>query len=155
MGTILTGYGDAGYDHEGYAAQVLDDGSITGTHSDETAPRMIGYVVAACDCGWTGTTHYPTTTGPFDEDAEQRALTEWEHQHARPALEDLRASSWERLRPVLRGIGSPRAALTGAQFIALPAAEQRAVAERTLRALDLASGLARELRDTSSGGCSL
>lgn len=26
MGTILTSYGDAADDHEGYAAQVLDDG---------------------------------------------------------------------------------------------------------------------------------
>jgi hypothetical protein len=66
MGTVLIGYGDAGYDHEGYAAQVLDDNSITGTYSDKTIPRMIGQVVAACDCGWTGTTRYPTTTGPFD-----------------------------------------------------------------------------------------
>lgn len=89
MGTVLTGYGDAGYDHEGYAAQVLNDNSITGTYSDKTKPRMIGQVVAACDCGWTGTTRYPTTTGPVDQDAEQLALTEWEHTHARPTLRRL------------------------------------------------------------------
>lgn len=38
MGTVLIGYGDASYDHEGYAAQVLDDNSITGTYSDKTRP---------------------------------------------------------------------------------------------------------------------
>jgi hypothetical protein len=93
MGTVLTGYGDAGYDHEGYAAQVLDDNSITGTYSDTTKPRMIGQVVAACDCGWTGKTRYPITTRPFDQDAEQLALTEWEHTHARPTLRRLQQRS--------------------------------------------------------------
>ena len=70
MGTILIGYGQAAYTHEGYAAQVLNDESITGTYSDETAPRMIGQVIAACGCGWAGTARYPTTTGPFDENAD-------------------------------------------------------------------------------------
>ena len=51
MGTILTAFGDAAYDHEGGAAQLLADGSITGTYSRETRPRMIGAVVAACSCG--------------------------------------------------------------------------------------------------------
>ncbi|MGH3795635.1 MAG: hypothetical protein ACRDSP_12165 [Pseudonocardiaceae bacterium] len=77
MGTLLTGYGEDGYDHEGYAAQVLDDGSITGTYSNATCPRMIGHVVAACGCGWAGTTRYPCP-GPFDEQAEALALAEWE-----------------------------------------------------------------------------
>lgn len=102
MGTVLIGYGDAGYAHEGYAAQVLDDNSITGTDSDETRPRMIDQVVAACDCGWTGTTRYPTTTGPFDADAEQRALTEWEHTHARPTLRRLHLEECARLDGHLR-----------------------------------------------------
>ncbi len=65
MGTTLIGYGDAGYAHEGYAAQVLDDDSITGTYSAETEPRMIGQVVAACDCGWTGATPLPHHNGAF------------------------------------------------------------------------------------------
>ena len=72
MGTILSSYGDAGYEHEGYAAYVLDDGTITGTYSSSTIPRMTGHVVAACGCGWTGTTRYPCTGGaPFDEHAEE------------------------------------------------------------------------------------
>ncbi len=85
MGTILTSYGDAGYQHEGYAAQVLDDGTLTGTHGPDTRPRMVGQVVAACDCGWTGTTRYPTRE-EYDEHAEALALAEWEHTHARPVL---------------------------------------------------------------------
>ena len=58
MGTILICYGDAGY-----AAQVLDDDSITGTYSDATIPRMIGQVVTACDCGWTGMSPLPHHNG--------------------------------------------------------------------------------------------
>jgi NTP pyrophosphatase (non-canonical NTP hydrolase) len=85
MGTILVNYGDAADDHEGYAGQVLDDGSITATYSNETRPRMIGAVVAACGCGWQGTTRYPTTE-LFDTVAEERALAEWETQHAVPTL---------------------------------------------------------------------
>ena len=85
MGTILAGYGEAGYDHVGYPAQVLDDGSITGSYTDQTRPRMVGALVAACECGWAGITSYPTTT-LFDEHAQALALAEWEHTHARPAL---------------------------------------------------------------------
>jgi hypothetical protein len=59
MGSFLARYGDDAYDHEGYVAQVFDDGSLTGTCSNDTTPRMIGQVVAACDCGWTGSTRYP------------------------------------------------------------------------------------------------
>lgn len=36
MGRIFTSYDAAGYKHEGYAAQVLDDGTLTGTHGPET-----------------------------------------------------------------------------------------------------------------------
>lgn len=102
MGTILTGYGDAALEHEGYAAQVLDDGSITGSHNDQTRPRMIGQVVAACDCGWAGTTRYPTTTGPFDEQAETLALAEWETNHAVPAIADMRHQLAMALKQALR-----------------------------------------------------
>jgi len=51
MGTVLSSYGDAGYDHESYGAQILDDGSITGTYSTDTRPRMIGQLVTACGRG--------------------------------------------------------------------------------------------------------
>ncbi|MGH3975013.1 MAG: hypothetical protein ACRDS9_17035 [Pseudonocardiaceae bacterium] len=152
MGTILESYGDDGYDHEGYAAQVLDDGSLTGTYSPETEPRMVGQVVAACGCGWTGTTSYPTT-GLFDDAAEDLALGEWERDHARPTLEGLRATSWDRLHAVVRQLAT--STTTGAQFIAVPPAEQLDMLKSTLAALNRATELARQLRaplDTTLGG---
>ncbi|MFE7203802.1 hypothetical protein ACFU8R_26395 [Pseudonocardia alni] len=54
MGWIWdTGY-DPAYDHEGYAAAVLDDETVTGTHDGRTNDRFVGWR-AACDCGWRGT----------------------------------------------------------------------------------------------------
>lgn len=47
-----TGYGPA-YEHEGYAAAVLDDDTVTGTHDDLTNSRFVGWR-AACVCGWRG-----------------------------------------------------------------------------------------------------
>lgn len=47
-----TGYGPA-YEHEGYAAAVLDDGTITARHDGLTNGRFVGWC-AACDCGWRG-----------------------------------------------------------------------------------------------------
>lgn len=141
MGTFLSSYGDDSYDHEGYAAQVLDDGSITGTYSSETEPRMIGQVVAACDCGWTGSTRYPTTD-PFDEAAEELALTEWEHDHARPALEAGHVRKWDRLHRLLAG----RAAELAPHSIdGLSPAARCDRLHRALASLDEAARLAREL----------
>lgn len=153
MGLILTSYGDAAYEHEGYAAQVLDDGSLTGTYSNETEPRMIGQVVAACDCGWTGTTRYPTTD-PFDEAAEGLALAEWERDHARPTLE---GQAWEQLRTALRQLAESHATTTRARFGELAPAEQRNVLDRTLEQLARATELARQLRaplQSTLGGAS-
>ncbi|MGH3979875.1 MAG: hypothetical protein ACRDRZ_12900 [Pseudonocardiaceae bacterium] len=142
MGTILCSYGDDGHDHEGYAAQVLDDGSLTSTYSDDTAPRMTGQVVAACGCGWAGTTRYPATTGPFDEAAEELALAEWEHTHARPALEAAHARKWDRLHQFF---------VAGATELAPDSirraspATRRGALNRTLTRLDEAAQLARKL----------
>lgn len=146
MGTLLESYGNDGYDHQGYAAQVLDDGSLTSTYSDETQARMVGQVVAACGCGWTGRTRYPTT-GQFDEAAEELALDEWERGHARPTLEGLRAAGWDRLHAVVRQLAASRTATTtGAQFIAVPPAEQLDMLDATLAALNRATALAGQLR---------
>lgn len=155
MGTFLGGYGEDAYDHEGYAAQVLDDGSLTATYSDQTQPHMVGQVVGACGCGWTGTTRYPTPSGPFDEVAELRALGEWERDHARPTLEGLRAERWDRLRRLVRGLAESHATTTRARFRDLSLAEQRALLDRTLASLGRAIALGRQLREpleTSSGG---
>jgi hypothetical protein len=157
MGRILVSYGDDAYDHEGYVAQVLDDGSLTATYSNDTTARMIGQVVAACDCGWTGTTRYPAT-GPFDEAADELALGEWERDHARPTLEGLRAEHWDRLRTLVRQLAESHATTTRTRFSALSPVEQRELLNRTLTGLDRATTLARQLREplqtTTPGGAS-
>ena len=101
MGTILTSYGDAAYDHEGYPAQILDDGTLTGTSSTETRPRMVGQVVAACSCGWAGATRYPSR-----REGDEAALAEWEHTHARPVLVAAQAAELDRLQAQLRGLAA-------------------------------------------------
>jgi hypothetical protein len=147
MGVILESYGDDAYDHEGYAAQVLDDGSLTGTYCDDTEARMVGQVVAACGCGWTGTTRYPTTE-PFDEAAHDLALTEWERDHARPVLEGSRVDHWDRLRTVVRRLAESHATTTPPRFTDLSPVEQRELLDRTLTGLDRATKLARQLRES-------
>lgn len=149
MGTVLIGYGDASYAHEGYAAQVLDDNSITGTYSDKTTPRMIGQVVAACDCGWAGTTRYPTTTGPFDEDAEQLALTEWEHTHARPTLRRLQLEEFDRLGGHLRGLAGYSVKLATDSLEVSSRTARLDLLDQVLKDLDRAAELARQLQHES------
>jgi hypothetical protein len=146
MGTILTSYGDAGYEHEGYVGQLLDDGTITGTWGPDTRPRMTGQVVAACGCGWTGTTRYPTRE-LFDEQAHDLALGEWEHTHALPALA---AAVRDRTRRLPRLLSSLAADLD-AQCADATAPERAAVLERTLRGLDDARALAHDLLDHARG----
>lgn len=141
MGTFLSDYGDDAYDHEGYAAQVLDNSSLTSTYSTETMARMIGQVVAACDCGWTGSTRYPTTD-PFDEAAEELALAEWEHDHARPTLDAGHARKWDRVHRVL---AARAAELARYEAGGLSAAARRSVLKATLASLDEAAQLVREL----------
>ena len=146
MGTILTSYGDAGNEHEGYVGQLLDDGTITGTYSNSTIPRMTGHVVAACGCGWTGT-GYPTRE-LFDEQAHELALGEWEHTHAVPALS---AAVRDRARRLPRLLSSLAADLDTRLGDATAAPERAAVLERTLRGLDDAQALAHDLLDHARG----
>lgn len=145
MGTILTGYGEDAYDHEGYPAQVLDDGSITSTCSPATRPRRIGQVVAACGCGWAGTTRYRCPE-PGDAQAEALALAEWEFSHARPALDQAQHQRARRLAQLLDGLATDHRA-----YLEVPAprpTRQRLdLLDRTLRTLATANDLARELRD--------
>lgn len=51
MGWVYDVDHPAAFEHEGYAALVLDDGELTGEHSARTAGRVVGWR-AACDCGW-------------------------------------------------------------------------------------------------------
>jgi len=146
MGTILSSYGDAGYGHEGYVGQLLDDGTITGTYSSSTIPRMTGQVVAACGCGWSGTTCYPTRE-LFDEQAHELALGEWEHIHAVPALS---AAVRDRTRRLPRLLSSLAADLD-TRLGDATAPQRAAVLERTLRGLDDARVLAQDLLDHARG----
>ncbi len=75
MGTIIEDL----YDHEGFGARRLPDGSLTGTWSRDTA-RFDAYV-AACGCGWQGGHVHPPT-----EEGYEAAVDEWERSHARPLL---------------------------------------------------------------------
>jgi hypothetical protein len=145
MGTILTSYGDDADDHEGYAAQLLDDGSVTGTYSNDTQARMVGQVVAACGCGWTGSTRYPTT-GPFDGTARDLALAEWERDHARPTLQGLRVDHWDRLRTMVRRLAESHATTTRTRFSGLSPVEQRELLDRTRTVLHHAIQLVQQLR---------
>lgn len=146
MGTILTGYGEVAYDHEGYAAQVLDDGSITGTYSNATRPRMVGQVVAACGCGWAGTTRY-RCPAPFDEQAEALALAEWESTHAIPTLARAREDRARRLAQLLGSLAEKhRAHLQEPR----PDRHRLELLDRTLRTLATATELARELREQAA-----
>ena len=142
MGTILSGYGEDAYQHEGYPAQVLDDGSITGTHSTDTRPRMIGQVVAACGCGWAGTTRYPSPD-PLDEQAEALALAEWETTHALPILNQARQNRTDRLAQLLGTLAEQHRA----HLQEPPDRHRLELLDRTLRTLAAATELARELRD--------
>jgi len=146
MGTILSSYGDAGYGHEGYVGQLLDDGTITGTYSSSTIPRMTGQVVAACGCGWTGTTRYPTRE-LFDEQAHELALGEWEHTHAVPALSAAVRDRTRRLPQLLSSLAADLDARLGDAT----APQRAAVLERTLRGLDDARVLAQDLLDHARG----
>ncbi|HZD13722.1 MAG TPA: hypothetical protein VE196_01010 [Pseudonocardiaceae bacterium] len=145
MGTILESYGDDACGHEGYAAQVLDDGSLSSTYSDDTRPRMVGQVVAACGCGWTGTTRYTEPEG-YAEVAEDLALDDWERDHARPVLEGLRA---------VRELAESHATTTSTRFSGRSPVGQRELLDRTLARLCRATTLARQLREpleTPPGG---
>jgi hypothetical protein len=68
------------WDHEGYAARRLPDGTLTGTWTAAT-DAFTAYV-PACGCGWYGERAYQPT-----EDGEQVAIGQWEAEHATPLLD--------------------------------------------------------------------
>lgn len=119
MGSIIEDL----YDHEGYGARLLSDGTLTATWSAETA--SFEAYVAACSCGWRGGEHPPTDEG-YDG-----AVDAWEHDHARPLLADTVPAS------VTNAVTDAKQAITGL------------VSERpkaALRALDDLSGWTRHMR---------
>jgi hypothetical protein len=75
MGMVIEGL----WDHEGYAARRLPDGTLTGTWTQAT--REFTAFVAACGCGWRGDIEHPPT-----EAGEDLAVDEWDSEHAVPLL---------------------------------------------------------------------
>lgn len=57
-----TGY-DPAYDHEGYPAAVLDDGTETSVHTEAIQSRVTGWR-AVCECGWRGAQFWPRAEFP-------------------------------------------------------------------------------------------
>jgi hypothetical protein len=116
------------YDHEGYAARKLPDGTLTGTWTAATA-AFTAYV-AACGCGWTaGVEHPPTEAG------EDAALDDWAA-HADQQQAAKQARRRRELAEVLRALGGIAADV-----------EDPANLPRIVRAAGRARELAGELLD--------
>ncbi len=89
---------------------------------------------------------YPTTTGPFDEDAEQLALTEWEHTHARPTLRRLHLEEFDRLGGRLRGLAGYSAKLAPDPLEVQAPAACLDLLDQVVEDLHRAAELARQLQ---------
>jgi hypothetical protein len=69
MGVIL----DDLWEHEGYGARRLPDGTLTETSSAATA--SFDAYVASCGCGWHGGDHPPTEDGTSRPSSSGRPST--------------------------------------------------------------------------------
>jgi hypothetical protein len=109
MGRMYWGpYADQVGNHEGYAARELPDGTLTAVWTAETAECVAQ--IAACDCGWYGTTRHSAT-----EDGDEAALEDWHRLHLQPLIAVARAGwpVWatrvaERARAVAEHIANDR-----------------------------------------------
>jgi len=93
VGTIREGL----YDHEGYAARKLPDGTLTSAWTQAT-PRFVAYV-GACECGWAADAEHPPTP-----DGEVAALDDWVD-HADQQEAARLADRRRRLAETLRALG--------------------------------------------------
>jgi hypothetical protein len=84
MGTVYCGLyaEEVGYEHEGYADRKMSNGEFSnGEWSDRYPFDAHVAFVAACGCGWRGSTeHRPTDAG------EEAALDEWDVGHLQPLI---------------------------------------------------------------------
>jgi hypothetical protein len=93
MGVVREGL----YEHEGYAARKLPDGTLTGTWTAATA-AFVAYV-ASCECGWAADVEHPPT-----EAGEDAALGDWAgHADQQQAAQQTRRR--RDLAEVLRALG--------------------------------------------------
>jgi hypothetical protein len=116
------------YDHEGYAARRLPDGTLTGTWTYAT--REFTAYVAACGCGWRGTRAYLPT-----EEGEELAVQQWLHEHGEPLLARQAERRRGELARVLEWLGGQAEQL-----------EDPAIVDRVGRAVDRARGLVEEVQ---------
>jgi hypothetical protein len=86
------------WDHEGYGARRLPDGTLTGTWT--VATRALTAFVPACGCGWHADREYPPT-----DDGEEAALGHWHDAHATPLLQQQAKRRRAELAQGLRALG--------------------------------------------------
>jgi len=116
------------YEHEGYAARKLGDGTLTSAWTAATA-TFTAYV-GACECGWTATTAHPPT-----EAGEVAALDDWAgHADQQEAAQQARRR--QQLAETLRALGGIAASV-----------EDPATLPRIVRAANRARELAAALLD--------
>ena len=115
-------------DHEGYAARLRPDDTLAGTYSAATRD-FVGYV-AACACGWRGSSHPPSDEGRVE--AEEA----WDAQHAGPLL---RVAVPAHVRAAMAAVRREIGELAGER----PAAAMTALAEIGRWALTLTKQLDR------------
>jgi hypothetical protein len=119
------------WDHEGYGARRIPDGTLTGTWTHAT--RAFTAFVPACGCGWRGEVDYlPTETG------EAFAIDQWRSEHAEPLLARRAERRQLELAQALRALGGI------ADFLDNPANLARIV-RATDRVRELVDDLQRDL----------
>jgi hypothetical protein len=99
------------WDHEGYGARRLPDGSLTGTWT--WATREFTAYVAACGCGWRGAGDHPPT-----EAGEELAVDQWDTEHATPLLARQVVQRQRELARRLEWLGSQTGRLHDPQTVA-------------------------------------
>jgi hypothetical protein len=133
MGVVIEGL----WDHEGYAARRLPDGSLTGTWTYAT--REFTAYLPACGCGWQVEREYPPT-----EDGEEAALDQWRAEHATPLLARQAQQRRAELAQALRALGGI------ADFVDNPANLAR-ISRATNRVGELVDELQRDLQRRGQG----
>jgi hypothetical protein len=116
------------WDHEGYAARRLPDGTLTGTWTYAT--REFTAFVPACGCGWHVEREHPPT-----EEGEDAALAQWRAEHATPLLAQEAERRQLRLARALEWLGGQAGRL-----------EDPVIVGRVRRTLGSATELAAEVQ---------
>jgi hypothetical protein len=147
MGRVLDAGVDVAYKHEGYAAHVLGDGTLTSAYGREIDARKVGRLRAACECGWTGPRDWENDdedpAGWPSDELEDAILADWEA-HVCALLDVEQGRQRETLTRVLRGIGGRLADdVAAADGADVDAVLKRAVAELQ-HAAELAQRMTRE-----------